>query len=175
MSVGIGLGLTGVGMVGGYTAQNAKNKKLDAIMEGSDKYRKGMDRQYGGQQDALIQALARGGADQSQAQADVARTDLSRGLRAAEASGGARAAMFSGQEAELGGKIGSATGQESVANYSGAASNIAQAQQDSLRRKAIALRAQQMYEAAKAERKSAFQGAMEGGGNALLGYLKGGG
>lgn len=69
MSVGIGLGLTGVGMVGGYMAQDAKNKKLDAIMEGSDKYRRGMERKYGSEQDALIQALARGGADQSQAQA----------------------------------------------------------------------------------------------------------
>lgn len=175
MSALLGIGMTGVGMLGGAMAQGAKNKRLDAIMEGADPYRKGMERRYGSEQDALIQALARGGADQSMAQADVARSDLGRQLRAAEASGGARAAMFTGQEAELGGKIGGAAGQESVANYGGAANNIVQAQQDSLRRRAIALRAQQMYEAAKAERKSAISGAISGGSNALLGYLKGNG
>lgn len=166
----------GAGALGGAMEQSSKNKRYDEIMRGIGDNRYGYDRAYGGQQDALIRALARGGADQSLAQSKVANTDLSRQLRSAEASpGGVRSAMFTGGEADLAGKVGSAVGQESVGNLSAASQNIAQSASDSLARKDLALRALRMYQEAESQRRSPFSGAMSGAANGLLGYLKGGG
>lgn len=161
------------GAAGGYLGNKEKQKKVNAALAGADKYRNGVDRLYGAEQDALIQDLATRGASESRARSDVANNELGRQLLERQSTGGAmgvRAAMMSGKEAELAGRLGEASGSEIVGSRSAASSNLSQAQRDALARRKAQIEALRLYNEANDARKSGFQAGVEGAGNGLMAY-----
>ncbi len=161
------------GALGGFIKNEGEQRRLDAIMEKAKKYKDGAPRAYGAQQDDLIAALSKGGTEQSLAEANVARTELGRGLAGAASSGdalGARRAMMTGEEANLAGGVGRAAGGESVGNLSGASTNITQASNDILNREKLRLEALRQYNEAKQARKSGMSAAIGGAANGVMAY-----
>ena len=157
-----------IGGAGGYFGNEAAQKKADAAMAGASKYKDGVPRMYGSEQDALIELLKRKDAEQSMARAAVARTAMNRQLAAREAAGGRdgiRQAMMTGGEADLAGQVGEAAGGEIVGNRLGAASELARAQADAVARNRLRLEALRLYEEAKNNRKSGLKAAVSGGAN----------
>lgn len=162
------------GALGGYINNQGEQRRLDSIMEKAKKYKDGMPRAYGAQQDELIAALSKGGADQSMAEANVARTELGRGLAGAASGGdalGARRAMMTGEEANLAGGVGRSAGGESVGNLAGASTNITQASSDILNRERLRLDALRQYNEAKQARKSGMSAAIGGAASGLMSYF----
>ena len=142
-------------------------------MAGSGKYKDGVDRLYGTEQDALIRDLSLRGSTESAARAAVANDGLNRQLTERQAVGGAlgvRGAMMTGKEAELAGQLGEASGSEVVGSRAAAGTNLTQAQRDAIARKQAQLEALRLYNEANDARKSGLQAAVEGAGNGLMSY-----
>jgi len=157
--------------VGGYFGNKAAQRDADKKMAGASKYKDGVARAYGAQQDELIRSLAAGDTNQSDANARIARGDLGASLRGAAATNGAlgvRGAMMSGQESVLAGNVGQASGNEMVTNLGGASSVVGQASADLAARNSLRLQALKMYEEAKAARKTGLRAAAEGAGNGAM-------
>lgn len=155
----------GAGALGGILGNKGAQAKADAAMRGADKYRNGVPRMYGTEQDALIALLQSKGAEESAARAMVARTAMNRQLAAKQYAGGQdgiRQAMMTGGEAQLAGQIGEATGGEIIGNRAGSASELTRAQKDAIERNRLRLEALRLYDAAKSSRKSGFQAGLEG-------------
>lgn len=154
-----------IGGVGGLIGNQSAQAKADAAMAGTARYRNGVDRLYGSEQDALIALLQQKGAEQSMSRASVARAAMNRQLAALQAQGGrdgVRKAMMTGGEADLAGQVGEAAGGEIVGNRGQSAGELARAQQDAIARNRLRLEALRLYDAAKAGRKSGL-GAFVGG------------
>lgn len=161
------------GAAGGYLKNKEKQKQVNAAMAGAGKYKDGVDRLYGTEQDALIQDLATRGATESRARANVANDSLGRQLLERQSTGGAlgvRGAMMSGKEAELAGQLGEASGSEIVGSRSAASSNLSQAQRDAIARQQSRLEALRLYNEAKSAKKSGFTAAIGGAANGLMSY-----
>lgn len=162
------IGGAAIGGLGGYIANEGAQRKSDAAMAGASKYKDGVARVYGSEQDALIELLKQKDAEQSMARAAVARTAMNRQLAARQAAGGQdgiRQAMFSGGEADLAGQVGEAAGGEIVGNRLGASSELARAQADAIARNRLRLEALRLYEEAKNARKSGLKAAITGASN----------
>lgn len=161
-----------LGAAGGIWGNSKENKRIDAYTSGLEKYKSGMPRVYGTEQDALIKALAAGGSEQSQAATQVNRTELAKNLSQQQGSiggiAGVRAAMGSGQEAGLAGEAGRSAAQESIGNMSGAGTNISQAAMDAAARNRLRLQALAEYDAAKKSRKGWFEAGVGGAANGAM-------
>lgn len=163
----------GAGALGGYLGNKDKQKRVNAAMAGADKYRHGVDRLYGTEQDQLIHDLATRGAMEARARGNVANDTLGRQLLERQSTGGAlgvRGAMMSGKEAELAGQLGEASGSEIVGSRSGASSNLSQAQQDAIARRRAQLEALRLYNEAESNKKSGLSAALGGAANGLMSY-----
>lgn len=163
------------GAAGGYLKNKEKQKQVNAAMAGAGKYKGGVDRLYGTEQDALIQDLATRGATESRARANVANDSLGRQLLERQSTGGAmgvRSAMMSGKEAELAGQLGEASGSEIVGSRSAASSNLSQAQRDALARRQAQLEALRLYNEARDAKKGGMEAAIGGAANGLMSYAR---
>lgn len=161
-----------LGGIGGIIKNKGERDRLNKIMEGASKYKNGVPRMYGAEQDSLIKALQSAGPEQAIASGNVARSELGKQLGQAEGQAGGiagvRAAMTSGQEAGLAGGIGRAAGAERVGNLQGASTNISQAASNALARERLRLDALRMYNEAKGARKSGFNAFAGGAANGAM-------
>lgn len=164
------------GAAGGYIKQGEQNKRSDAAMAGAAKYKDGVARMYGSEQDELIRTLMARGASESAARAAVANSEMGRQLLERQSTGGAmgvRQAMMSGGEAKLAGQSGEAAGQEIVGSRAGAGVNLTQAQRDALARRQAQAEALRLYNEAKDAKQSRWAAAANGAANGLMSGMAG--
>lgn len=161
------------GALGGAIKQNSVNKKQNSIMRQIGDRRFGYERLHGDSQDALARTLAKGGFDQSTAQAAMDRTDINRDARVAEAGGaaGIRDSMFRDSDEKLASVLGKNVAAERTSNMADAGRVMTQTEADMLRRKQLRLEAAGMYEDARGKKGSVLKGAVSGAASALSGMF----